>query len=250
MAERVESGTPDGLTQDSATRDGAATRDAGARGSIDAEPNTSPNRIQSTVDEPQLEPTAPFQLPWAQAGARTTTGSHAPVVAPRSEPPAVSPPSLSPPSLSPPSLSKTQVAEQPVEDYPSEPLDLPWLADPVPLVDNTAAPAQPVAVPAQLHFLKRWTFVLVLIGVWIPSAAIGVGIYYMWFTSVDKTLPVFLLLIFLAVCTVVGLQLAMVENKPLVSAVALALLSAPMAATSAAAVLHGAYYFQWIERPL
>ena len=109
--------------------------------------------------------------------------------------------------------------------------------------------AEPVEVPSQFHFLKRWTFVLVLIGVWIPAAAAGVGLYYLWFTSVDKTLPVFLLLVFLLVCTVLGLLLSMVEGKPLVSAVALALLSAPGAATAAAAVLHGAYYFQWIERP-
>src|SRR4051812_45061661 len=117
----------------------------------------------------------------------------------------------------------------------------------VPVLTN-AAP-EPVVVQGLDHLLKRWTFVLVLIGVWVPAAAAGLGLYYLWFTSIDKTMPVFLLLVFLMVCTVLGLLLSTVEGKPLVAAVAFALLSAPGAATAAAAVLHGAYYFQWVDRP-
>lgn len=113
----------------------------------------------------------------------------------------------------------------------------------------TPAAPEPVAVPAQYHYLKRWTFVLVLIGVWVPAAAAGLGLYYLWFTSVDKTMPVFLLLVFVAVCAVTGVLLSTVEGKPLVTAVAFALLSATGAATAAAAFLHGAYFFQWIDRP-
>ncbi len=130
------------------------------------------------------------------------------------------------------------------EHPPTEPFDKP--ADKPP-----PAAATPVVVPGQYHhhYVKRWAFVLVLIAVWLPAAAIGLGLYYLWFNSIDKTMPVFLLLIFLVVCTVAGLLLAMVERKPLVTAVALALLSAPGAATAAAAVLHGAYFFQWIDRP-
>ena len=55
-------------------------------------------------------------------------------------------------------------------------------------------------------------------GVWIVAAASGLGLYYWWFHSArDKTPPVFVVLIFLIVCTVGSLLTAMVNNKPLVS---------------------------------
>ncbi|HZA77238.1 MAG TPA: hypothetical protein VE623_12715 [Acidimicrobiales bacterium] len=50
-------------------------------------------------------------------------------------------------------------------------------------------PAQPVVVPGSYHYLKRWTFVLVVLGVSIVAAAIGLGLYYWWYQSVDKTPP-------------------------------------------------------------
>ena len=43
-------------------------------------------------------------------------------------------------------------------------------------------------------------------------------------------------------CTVGSLLGAMVQNRPLMSALAIALMSAPLAATAAAAVLHGSYF--------
>ena len=66
----------------------------------------------------------------------------------------------------------------------------------------------------------------------------------------DKTPPVFLVLVFLIVCTVGSLLTAMVHNKPLVSALAIALMSAPLAATGAAAVLHGLYFCDRVSRCL
>jgi hypothetical protein len=110
------------------------------------------------------------------------------------------------------------------------------------------APAQPVVVPGQYHYLKRWTFVLVLAAVWIPAAAIGAALYYEWYHSIDKTLSVFLVLVLIVVCAVAGLLTAMVERKPLVAAVAIAVMSAPFASTAAAAALYGAYVFDWIAR--
>jgi hypothetical protein len=110
------------------------------------------------------------------------------------------------------------------------------------------APAQPVVVPGQYHYLKRWTFVLALAAVWIPAAAIGAALYYDWYHSMNKTLSVFLVLVVIVVCTVAGLLLAMVERKPLVAAVAIAVMSAPFAAAAAAAALYGAYVFEWIAR--
>ena len=79
------------------------------------------------------------------------------------------------------------VAEREPVEVPSEPLPV---------------PAQPAVVPGTFQFLKRWTFVLVVTGVWTLAAACGVGLYYWWFHSLDKTPPVFVVLVFVIVCTV------------------------------------------------
>jgi hypothetical protein len=137
-----------------------------------------------------------------------------------------------------PDPGRPQAAEtDPViaEESPSEPLP---------------APAQPVAVPSSYQYLKRWTCVLVVAGVWIVGAASGLGLYYWWFHSLDKTPPVFVVMIFLIVCTVGSVLTAMVNNKPLVSALAIGLMSAPLAATGAAAVLHGLYFCDRVSRCL
>jgi cadmium resistance protein CadD (predicted permease) len=121
---------------------------------------------------------------------------------------------------------------------------------PVMTEERPPAPAQPLAVPSTYQHLKRWTFVLVVAGVWIVAAACGVGLYYWWFHSLDKTPPVFVVLVFLIVCTVGGLLTAMVQTKPLVSALAIALMSAPLAALGGAAVLHGLYFCDRVSRCL
>jgi hypothetical protein len=74
------------------------------------------------------------------------------------------------------------------------------------------------------------------------------GLYYWWFHSLDKTPSVFVVLLFVIVCTLGGLLTAMVSNKPLVSALSIGLMSAPLAATAAAAVLHGTYFCQHVSR--
>jgi hypothetical protein len=122
-----------------------------------------------------------------------------------------------------------------VEEPPSEPLP---------------AQAPPVAVPGAYQYLKRWTFVLVVAGVWTVAAVLGLGLYYWWFHSVDKTPAVFVVLIYLVVCTIGSLLTAMVQNKPLVSAVSIGLMSAPLAAVGAAAVLHGLYFCDRVSRCL
>jgi hypothetical protein len=106
----------------------------------------------------------------------------------------------------------------------------------------------PELFPGTDQFLKRWTFVLVVTGVWTVAAGAGLALYEWWFQSADKTGPVFVLLVYLVACTVAGLLVAMAPNKPLVSAVAIALMSAPLASTGAAAALYGAYVFHWIDR--
>lgn len=137
----------------------------------------------------------------------------------------------------------TFTGEFPAQPDPMQPL----VAEREPL-EIPAAPAQPEVVPGTYQYLKRWTFVLVVAGVWIVAAACGLGLYYWWFHSLDKTPPVFVVLVFVIVCTVGGLLTAMVYNKPLVSAVAIGLMSAPLAALGGAAVLHGTYFCQHVSR--
>src|SRR5262245_11026271 len=107
--------------------------------------------------------------------------------------------------------------------------------------------AQPAVVLGSYQYLKRWTFLLVVAGVWIVGAACGLGLYYWWFHSLAKTSSVFVVLLFLVVCTVGSLLAAMVSDKPLVSALAIGLMSAPLAAMVAAAVLHGLYFCERVS---
>jgi hypothetical protein len=119
-------------------------------------------------------------------------------------------------------------------------------------VENPSGPlptfVAPEVVPGVDQYLKRWYFVLIVTGVWTVAAGIGLALYEWWFRSVDKTGPVFVVMIDLVVGTVAALLVTMVRNKPMVSALAIALMSAPLASTGAAAVLYGAYAFGWIDR--
>ncbi len=122
--------------------------------------------------------------------------------------------------------------------------------DPVtaPSSEPLPIPAPSVVVPGEYQYLKRWQFVLVVACVWAIAAAAGWGLYFWWYHSIDKTAPEFVVLVFLILCTVVGLLVAMVPNRPLASAVAIAFTSAPLAATAGAAVLHGLYFCEWATR--
>ena len=104
------------------------------------------------------------------------------------------------------------------------------------------APPEPSVRTSEFHYLKRWTTVAVFLAVWTPAAAIGLGLYYWWFHSLDKTFPVFIVLVFVIGCTVAALLLAMGAHRPLVAAVAIAVMTAPAAAVLGAAPLHGTYY--------
>lgn len=109
--------------------------------------------------------------------------------------------------------------------------------------------AQPVAVPGSYQFVKRWHFGLILAGVWVLAAAAGLGFYFWWYTSLDKTLPVFGILLYVVAAMVAGLLVSMIPNRPRLTALAIVLMAVPCASVAAAAVLHGAYYFEWIARP-
>ncbi|MGV0807220.1 hypothetical protein [Mycolicibacterium setense] len=110
------------------------------------------------------------------------------------------------------------------------------------------APAPPIVVEGSYLYVKWWTFVAILAGVWFVSAAAGAGLYYYWYQSADKTWPVFAVLAYVVVTTLGALVASTAQRKALVSALAIALMSAPVAALAAAAVFYGAYVFGWIAR--
>ena len=76
------------------------------------------------------------------------------------------------------------------------------------------------------------------------------GLYFWWYTSLHKTAPLFAVLMYLIIVHAGGdADLDGPARRPPVTALAIALMSAPAALDAAAAVLHGAYYFEWIARP-
>ncbi len=99
--------------------------------------------------------------------------------------------------------------------------------------------AQPVVVAGVAQYVSRWRFVLVVAAVWIVAAAAGAGLYYWWYHSLDKTMPVFAVLVYLVACIVGSLLTAMVQDRPAIAATAIGLMSAPLASTAAAAGLYG-----------
>jgi hypothetical protein len=103
-------------------------------------------------------------------------------------------------------------------------------------------PVQPVTVPGRYQYLRWWHLVLVLLGVWVVGAVVGLGLFYWWYHSVDKTPAVFTVLVYLVACAVGGVMLAMAEGRPLISALSLAVMSGPFASVAAAAPLYGYYY--------
>jgi hypothetical protein len=141
----------------------------------------------------------------------------------------------------PASMTGSQTAVSTGDFPPLEPI--PARASSTPS-EPTPAPAQPVAVPGRYYFLKWWKFVLLVAAVWVVAAPIGLGLFYWWYHSIDKTPAVFVVLVYVVVCTVGSLMLAMVQDRPLLSALAIAVMSALFASVAAAAPLYGYYYCQ------
>lgn len=142
---------------------------------------------------------------------------------------------------------RTQLATQdapPPEAIPAQSADAP----PAPPADVASepisVPAQSVTVPGRYYYLKWWQLVLMLVAVWIPAAVIGPSLFVWWTqdTSPHKTPVVFVVLVYVVACTVAGLMLAMVQDRPLVSALGIAVMTAPFAAVAAAAPVYGTYF--------
>lgn len=126
-------------------------------------------------------------------------------------------------------------------ERPDEP-EAPAPAETVAGDEAGGVPVQPVTVPGRYLYLKWWQLVLVLFGVWMVSAVVGLGLFYWWYHSIDKTATVFAVLVYVVACTVAGVMLAMAQGRALLSALSLAVVSAPFASVAAAAPLYG-YYF-------
>jgi len=118
-------------------------------------------------------------------------------------------------------------------------------------VDAPPSEAIPAITAAgQYQYLTWWKFILMLFAVWVPAGAIGAGLFYWWShdASKHKTAVVFVVLAYVVVCTVAGLILAMVADRPLVSALSIALLSAVLASVVAAAPVYGKFYCERSHR--
>ena len=73
---------------------------------------------------------------------------------------------------------------------------------------------------------------------------IGPGLFFWWTQDLSphKTPVVFVTLVYVVACTVGGLILAMVPCRPLLSALAIAVMSAVFASVAAAAPFYGTFY--------
>jgi hypothetical protein len=108
--------------------------------------------------------------------------------------------------------------------------------------ESGGAPVQPVAVPGRYFYLRWWKLVLVILAVWFFAAEVGLGLFYWWYHATDRTPALFVVLVYVVACTVGAVMLAMVEGRPLVSALALGLMSGPFASVAAAVPLHAYYH--------
>jgi hypothetical protein len=118
---------------------------------------------------------------------------------------------------------------------------------------ETEAPSSeafPAVTASGQLYLKWWIFVLMLLAVWVPAGAAGAGLFYWWShdASKHKTTVVFVVLVYVVVTTVAGLILAMVSDRPLVSALSIAMLSAVFASVVGAAPVYGKFYCEHSHR--
>jgi hypothetical protein len=139
--------------------------------------------------------------------------------------------------------------EQPVAEQPAPPARPAPPADPAEPAaeeeseaESAGIPVQSVTVPGRYLYVKWWKLALVLLGIWAVAAVVGSGLFYWWHHSIDKTPALFVVLVYVVVCVVGGVMLAMVEGRPLVSALSVAVMSAPFGAFAAAAPLYGYYH--------
>jgi hypothetical protein len=136
------------------------------------------------------------------------------------------------------------------DDTDSQPSILPLVGNPEPkesaetaeTPSADAAPVHSVTVPGRYQYLKWWKLALVIIGVWIAAAEVGLSLFYWWFHTADKTAAAFMVLVYVVTSVVTGAMLAMVQGRPLIAALSIAVMSGPFASVAAAAPLYGYYH--------
>jgi hypothetical protein len=124
----------------------------------------------------------------------------------------------------PPPVTKSKLKDEPDHESESE------------------SAAAPVAVPGRYQYVQWWKLLLVILGVWFAAAEVGLSLFYWWYHTVDKTAAVYMVLVYVVACVVAGVILAMVQARPIMSALALAVMSGPFASVAAAAPLYGHYF--------
>ncbi|WP_227999723.1 hypothetical protein [Mycolicibacterium sp. P1-5] len=144
-------------------------------------------------------------------------------------------------------VSQESIAFSELENFDTDAYLRPFTG--IPHAEPVVVPPASKAVDGSYQHVKRWQFVFLVGAVWMLAAAAGLGFYFWWYTSLHKTPAVFCVLIYLIVCSVGSMLMSMVQNRPPLTALAIALMSAPLASVATAALLHGAYYFEWIVRP-
>lgn len=108
--------------------------------------------------------------------------------------------------------------------------------------ESATAPVHSVTLPGRYQHLNWWKLVLVILGVWFAAAEVGLSLFYWWYHTSDKTAAVFVVLVYVVACVVGAVMLAMVQNRPVISALSVAVMSGPFASVAAAAFLYGYYY--------
>jgi hypothetical protein len=137
---------------------------------------------------------------------------------------------------------RSKTRDEPSEpDEPEKPA-VAAVAESDPEAEPVGTPVQSVTVPGRYQYLKWWKLALVILGVWAATAEVGLSLFYWWYHTIDKTPVVFMALVYVVVCVVGGVMLAMVQGRPLIAALSIAVMSGPFASVLAAAPLYGYYY--------
>lgn len=213
------------------------------------DPKTNPDDPQTGEHTAPYPPPTPLERP--QAWSDTDEPPQPLPESPHPSPPVVDRPDpveplVADPEPEAPPSGRVDTSTVVIEKAPEPKPDLSEPA-PEPIDIGDALPAQPVVVPGTVHNLRRWVLLVSLLGVWIPAAIAGLAAYQWWYDTPVRSVPLFVAAVYVLATTTAALLLAMVDHKPWVSSMSIAVLTAPFASTTAAAALHAAYAFGWVS---
>ena len=84
-------------------------------------------------------------------------------------------------------------------------------------------------------------------GVGLVAGGVGLGLYYWWFQSEDKSWTEVAVLIYVVACVVGALLVSLPDQRPVLSATSIAVLTAPCASAVAAGALYGMFAYGWLS---